>query len=191
MTDRPVRSLLMVCIALAFALVLAAQPVAAFDETRNTGKTAEYTVNDSLAQAGIGCRYEGAMQLLDRIVIRKLWTHGPYARKSWVGFQYLIQRDAPPTGDGFTTFYKSPIAKKRADQAEVAYFSRRFDVPPAARGWFRVKLIIRYYKRGTTSVEVGRVAGTLEVYQHVASDGSPSYTIGDEGNAGHCRKRFD
>ena len=191
MTHRPARSLLLACLTLAFALVLAAQPAAAFDETRNSGKTAEYTVNDSLAQPGIGCRYEGASQVLDRIVIRKLWTHGPYARKSWVGFQYLIQRDAPPTGDGFTTYYTSPIMKKRANQAEVAFFSRRFEVPAAARGLFRVKLIIRYYKRGTSTVQVGRVAGTFEVYQHVASDGSPSYTIGDEGDAGYCRKRFD
>jgi hypothetical protein len=185
------RSLLVGCLTLALATVMAAQPVAAFNETRNTGKTAEYTVNDSLTQPGVGCRYEGALQTLDRIVIRKLWTHGPYARKSWVGFQYLIQRDSPPTGDGFRTFFKSPIVKKRADQAEVAYFSRRFEVPSAARGWFRVKLIIRYYKQGTSTVEVGRVAGTLEVYEHVASDGAPSYTIGDEGDAGYCRKRFD
>src|SRR5262245_15336240 len=116
MTRHPARSLLLLCLTFAFALVLAVQPAAAFDETRNSGKTAEYTVNDSLAQPGIGCRYEGAGQVLDRIVIRKLWTHGPYARKSWVGFQYIILRDAPPTGDGFTTYYRSPIAKKRADQ---------------------------------------------------------------------------
>jgi hypothetical protein len=181
---------LVACLTLAFGLVIAVQPAAAFNETRNSGKTGEYTVNDDLAQPGIGCRYEGLKQVLDRIVIRKLWTHGPYARKSWVGFQYVIQRDAPPTGDGYRTFYRSPIVKKKANQSEVAFFSRAYDVPAAAKGWFRVKLIIRYYKRGTSTVEVGRVAGTFEVYEHVASDGSPSYLIGDDGSAGYCKKRF-
>ena len=66
MTHRPVRSLLFIYLTVACLLVLSTQPAAAFNETRNSGKTAEYTVNDSLAQPGIGCRYVGAMQVLDR-----------------------------------------------------------------------------------------------------------------------------
>jgi hypothetical protein len=44
--------------------------------------------------------------------------------------------------------------------------------------------------RGSSTNEIGRVGGTFQAYEHVASDGSANYTIGDEGNTGYCRKRF-
>ena len=39
-----------------------------------------------------------------------------------MGFRYVIRRDAPPFGDGFKTRFRSSIVKKKADDAEVAFF---------------------------------------------------------------------
>jgi hypothetical protein len=172
------------------ALTLAVQPAAAFNETVSTGNTGLYTINDESSQPGIACRYENNPGQLDdelnKLNIRQLWTHSPYNQKTWVGFQYEIQRNTPPHGDNvFTRYYRSPITYKKANQTEVAFYNAGFFVPENTTSRWRVKVVIRYYAPGGHTQVVGRVAGFYEYFEHIAPDASADYTVN-----GNCRREF-
>lgn len=190
---RTIRSLGLL-LTLALVGAVAAPTAVAFEETSSNGTVGFYTVNDFNDRPGVACRYEdnaGATKdELDRIVIKPLWSHGPFATKSWVGFRFIVKANKPPLADGvFRTVYRSPIVKRKANQTEIANFSGSWRAPEGTRSEYQVKLRFIYYKKGSTSQAVGSASGNLEVYRHKLSAGS-TYDLGTEGSAGLCRRNY-
>ena len=184
--------------AVLFALtstLLMTQPAMAFEVITDTGTTGEFTVNDTGFQPGAACLFENNPgsdhDELDAIRIRKLWSHGPFAQPSRVGFRYLIQRDAPPYGDRFITRFRSSNVKKLADDAEVAFFGPvTWHAPEGTQSRWRVRINLTYYAKGNPRKVIGRVVGQIEVYQSKLKGTSLRYQEGDEGNPWYCHAEF-
>ena len=149
---RTIRSLgLLLTLALAGAIV--APAAVAFDETSSNGTVGLYTVNDFNGGPGVVCRYEdnagAAKDELDRIVVKPLWSHGPFATKSWVGFRFIVKANKPPLADGiFKTVYRSPIVKRKANQTEIANFSGSWRAPEGTRSEYQVPLPLHLLPEG-------------------------------------------
>ncbi len=94
---RPIRTAA-VFAALLLASAVAAPSVGAFDEKVNTGKTGLYTIPDDALSPGAVCRYEANPGKLkdetNKISTRKMWTHGPWAQKSWIGHRIIVMKRA-------------------------------------------------------------------------------------------------
>ena len=185
--------------ALLVAMMLASAVVgptaAGFSETQNSGTTGEYTVPDYIGQPGVVCRYENNPGTVnDEIIglwVNKMWSHGPFTQKTWVGQRILIKKNAWPYGDGkFKTVWRSPIIKGKANQSEVAFFPLRgWKAPEKSRAQYRVQILLFYYKPGSKTRVVGRVRGLEEVYRYKMQTFG-SWDFGEEGSAGWCAPRF-
>lgn|GEM_PF-5390645 len=179
---------------LVFASALAAPSVGAFDEAAKTGKTGFYTIPDEASSPGAVCRYENNPGKLydetNKVSSRKMWTHGPWAQKSWVGHRIIVKKRRS-SSQPWRTAWKSPITKKRANDVEVAtFYGKRFSTPENHKMQYRVVVKLTYYKRGSKTNVAGRVRGAIEVYKHKIV-GSAPYTFGTEGGpGGRCKKRF-
>jgi hypothetical protein len=175
--------------------VMPAQPTAAFHVLDESGKTGEYTINDTESQPGALCLFENNPgsnhDELNAIRIRKLWSHGPFPQDSLVGFRYIVQRDAPPFGDGFQTRFRSRIVKKSANDAEVAFFGPvTWKAPEGTNSHWRVRIALTYYAKGSSSNVIGHVSGNIEVYRSKLKASNLSFQEGGEGNAWYCRAEF-
>ena len=184
-----------VFVAMMLASAVVAPAAAGFYEAQNSGNTGVYTVPDYNGQAGVVCRYEDnpgtTNDEIDRIAVKKMWTHGPYAQKTWVGQRILIKKNARPFSDGkFQTVWRSPIIKGKANQSEVAFFPvRGWKAPEKSKAQYRVQVLFFYYKPGSKTKVVGRVRGLEEVYRYKMPL-SGSWDFGEEGDAGWCGPRF-
>lgn len=175
----------------------AAQPTIAYDQTSASGNRSFYTVTDEQAQAGVACKYENnsgaSNDELDKITVRLLHSHtdanAPSTSK--VGFRYIIQRNTPPHSDGvFETVYSSPIVKKSANDSQVAFFGPyTWKAPEGTRSRYRVKIVLYWYEQGNPNNQIGYAKGLMEAYQHKLADGG-TYTLGDEGDPGYCRRNY-
>ena len=176
-------------------MLSAAQPAGAFQVIDESGTTGEYTVNDTGFQPGATCLFENnpgsSHDELNGIRIHKLWSHGPFAQQSRVGFRYVIQRDAPPFGDGFKTRFRSSIVKKKADDTEVAFFGPvTWKVPEGTQSHWRVRIFLTYYAKGSSTNVIGRVSGQIETYQSKLKGTGMRFQEGGEGNPWYCRAEF-
>lgn len=175
------------------AASVAAPSVGAFDELKSSGTTGEYTVNDAAFSPGAVCRYESHpgpayKDELNKVSSRKVWTHGPFGAKSWVGHRVVVLRNSKPYGDDkFRTVWKSPIVKKRANDAEVAFFgAQHYKTPENHKSLYRVQHIFFYYQKHNKNKLIGRVQGLVEVYKY-KQPGSLVDLFGVEGGpAGWC-----
>ncbi len=181
--------------ALMLATAVAAPSVGAFNEAVNTGTTADYNIIDDTGMPGATCRYENnpgkKNDEINKISVRKMNSHGPFATKSWVGQRILIKKNGKPYGDGkFKTVYRSRIIKGKANQFEVAFFpARNWKAPENSKARYRAQVILIYYKKGSKTKQIGKVRGLLEVYKHKIA-GKPAVKTGDEGAASWCRPKF-
>jgi hypothetical protein len=172
------------------ALLVAAQPAGAYQEALNTGTTGEYenAIQDEMAAPGVTCRYEnnpGAKNdELDKIRVRAIYAHGPFAKKSYVGYRFIVKRQA---GEGpYKTVHKSPIVKKLASTVEVAAFpARTWTAPEGTRSRHRVQILLYWYAKGSSTNVIGRTRGIMEAYKHVLTP-TKSYVLGDQGDAAWC-----
>jgi len=178
------------------ASVIVAPTAAGFSEAENSGTTAEYTVPDYNGQPGVVCRYENnpgkTNDEIDRIAVKKMWTHGPFEQKTWVGQRLLIKKNARPYSDGiFRTVWRSPIIKGRANQSEPFFFPvRGWRAPENSRAQYRVQVLLFYYEPGSQTKVIGRVRGLYEVYKHNLARQGGSTVVGEEGAAGWCTAKF-
>lgn len=180
--------------ALMLATTVVAPSVSAFEEKVNSGNTGFYTVPDDAISPGGHCRYENNPGKLtdetNRVSSRKVWTHGPFAAKSWVGHRIIIMKRRN-SSLSWKTAWKSPITKARANEAEVATFSPKgWFTPENHKRQYRVVHQFTYYALGSKTQVVGKVRGAVEVFKHAMSPKSP-YLRGTEGGpGGWCKKRF-
>ena len=181
--------------AMLLASAVVAPTTAGFYEAVVAGNTGEYTVPDYNASPGVVCRFENNpgtfRDEIDRIAVKRMWTHGPFAQKTWVGQRILVKKNARPYGDGkFRTVWRSPIVKGKANQSEVFTFPvRGWRAPENSKAQYRVQILLYYYKPGSKAKLVGSVRGLMEVYAQKMPPGF-STIIGQEGSAGRCAPRF-
>ena len=151
------------------ALVLSVQPVAAETVINETGRWGYYEVYDNQDfQRGANCFYETGTFDLDKITVRPPMVHGDYAQNTWIGWRFLIQRNAPPVDDNaFATIFKSTIQKDRAnDQLPADAFVRRAWVAPEnPTGFYRVRIVIFWYAPGSQTNVEGKAVVEYDWYK--------------------------
>lgn len=189
------RTLRALPLAAALAIAISSLPAAAFNEAVNTGTTAFYTVFDDSSEPGVTCKYEDNAGTdndeLDRIRVRDLQAHGPFATRSWVGYAFLVKRQRPPFTASYRTVYRSPIIKKKANQSEVAFFPwRTWTAPEGTQAQYRVHILLYWYKKGSQTKVIGKVRGLIEVYKHKLGPGDV-FNEGTPGTAGFCAPEWD
>ena len=161
------------------ALALAVQPVAASTPISQSGLYGEYQINDDQGTTrGANCLYEGhktnGKYLLNKISIRPPVVHahdyGAGNTSQWVGWRYVIQRDSN-FDNVYGDVYKSGWVKDKASETEIADFTRRtWTAPENPAGNYRVRIIIKWFKPGTTSTQSGRAVEELDWYHLKVGD---------------------
>lgn len=177
------------------ASVVVAPSVGAYHEAVKTGTTGEYQITDELASPGVDCLYRnppGAQNdRLKTIRVRPFFSHGPFAKKSYVGYRFIVKRQTPPYTGAYRTVYKSSIIKGRANQTEVAFFpARSWTAPSSTSNRFRVQIILYWYAKGSQTQVIGRARGLMEAYRHKLGKSANTFVIGDFGKAGHCQPDY-
>jgi len=149
------------------ALLLGVQPAAAAVIINETGRVGSYQLNDfQVGQRGANCTYESNSFDLDNISVRAPFVHGDYQQMTWVGWEFRIQRDAPPFDGAFGTIFKSAIEKSRANDEFIADFSRRkWIAPENPTGQYRVLIKIYWYEPGSKTAAEGRTLARYEWYK--------------------------
>ena len=104
---------------------------------------------------------------IDKVSSRRVWTHGPFSQKTWVGHRVIFLKNAKPWGDHkFRVVHKSPIVKERANDTQVAFFGgSHYRTPETNKSEYRVQHVFIYYKKGSKTKVIGRVQGLVEVYR--------------------------
>jgi len=158
------------------ALVLVAQPAAATYRVSESGVHGPYEILDTPTDRGAKCFYEtsktSGKNVLDRINIRPplnvhSYDYGAGDPDQWVGWRYIIQRDTNFDGD-YGDLYKSSWIKDKANESIPAEFSRRtWYASENPRGNYRVRIVIRWYEPGSSTVESGKVVHQLDYYQAI------------------------
>ena len=158
------------------ALMLSAQPVAADFRVSESGVHGPYAAMDSDTHPGVKCFYEtnktNGKNVLDRVKIRPpqnvhSYDYGAGDPNQWVGWRYIIQRDSDTNGT-FADLYKSSFVKDKANETDPAEFSSRtWHASENPQGNYRVRIVIRWYEPGSSSVESGKVVQQLEYYRAI------------------------
>jgi hypothetical protein len=175
-------------------VALLAAPVGAFEEMNAKGVIGIYSINDSLARAGVVCLFEnGAAKPddeLDRIRVRSLKTLGPKAGKTWVGYRFSVLRRLPPSTD-YEFVFKSGIRKQRASASKATLFRARTWTAPedVVVSDYRVLIDLFYYARGSRTRVRGKVRGVMEVHEHKLP-GESAFRVGKPGDGGECFYNF-
>jgi hypothetical protein len=147
-------------------------PVGAWDLISDDGTTGAYEIEDQQdPKRGANCLYETASKDLDKISVRGPQNvHGAHSYKQWIGYRFVIQRNAPPTGDDvFSTIPRSPILYAKADDNENPYTRprRTWTAPETTSGFYRVRVILFWYTKGShaASAQTGKVVIQYEWYK--------------------------
>jgi hypothetical protein len=178
------------------ALVVVAQPAGAYNEALRQGTTGEYidAIADDSYAPGVTCLFENnsgaANDELDKISVRKLYVHGPYAQSSTVGYRFIVKRQQPPFNGAYKTVYQSGITKKRGNTADPAVFpARTWTAPERTKARYRIQILLYWYAKGSTTSVIGKTRGLMETYQHRLTR-TRSYVNGDAGSAGYCHPNY-
>lgn len=155
------------------AVMLAAQPAAAYTEPVETGHVGEYELNDDETPLrGANCLYETGSFDLDKISIRGPHNvHSsdglPINQKQKVGWRYIIQRQLPPGTGTWSDYHQSSWVYKLVDgNTHPGQFARRtWTAPEAPTGQFRVLIRIKWVKPGTATKTWGTAKTRYEWYK--------------------------
>jgi hypothetical protein len=154
------------------ALTLAASPVTAETIVSSSGKVGPYEINDqSGGPYGANCLYETSNPgELDKINIRppaNVHSYGASSSSQWVGWRYIIGRDAPPIDGHWVTYHQSSIVKERVNNnTDPSSFGRRtWTAPENVTGQWRVRIVIYWYKRPGSSEVSGKTKIEYDWYK--------------------------
>jgi len=158
------------------ALLLAAQPVAAFSVTSTTGNVGQYYLSDTFAgPRGADCVYQATQSHhvypLKDISARGPSMYGTSTHNQWVGWRYKIQR-TPTSSLDFKTYFTSSVVKAKASQNAPASFVRRTWTVPSnlPTGNYRVQETLYWYQFGSSTIQDGKVVLVIQYY-HVKGGG--------------------
>jgi hypothetical protein len=171
-----------VVVPLAAALLLAAQPVAAH-VTSASGSPGNYVVTDTNANPGAHCFYYDTASSTDlyKIKIRapkmfaKNRTTAVDSQK--VGWQFYIQHGTSvgSAPSGWTTSFKSSIVKATAhDNLAAAFSTRTWNASANINRWWRVKVLMFWYKPGSSTTISGQVTDVIDYYSWTYPPGPDS-----------------
>lgn len=147
-------------------------PASADTVKSQSGDYGIYQVNDQQnVRNGVKCQYETHLEhggyMLDKLVVRRPYVHSYTSGSQWVGWRYIVKRDADTNGS-FQEVYRSSIVKRKANQANVAAFSDRVWHAPESRaslkGNYKVWLVLFWYKPGSSTRVSGKVVTELDWY---------------------------
>jgi hypothetical protein len=175
----------------ALTLATSMTPADAFTRLGSQGTFHEPNVVDESSSPGALCVYRDGAGTVDdtlaQIRVPKFFTHAPYRRKTWVGYQMTVLRNGTPH---FTT----KLVKAKANLEEVAFFGpTTWKTNRDLTGEYQVVLKLTYYN------QKGKVKGTyrgrIDVYNQKLGTAAASHSLGDPGDAwdytdastpGHC-----
>ncbi len=171
----PTRRRLVGLIGAAMLAVAAVAPAAAETPLLNSGSYGYYEIHDTSTSAGVKCVYEGSKTqtsqgkayLLDKLRIRKPTVHHTTSGKNWVGWRYVVKRDANYDGS-YSEVFRSSILKAKASTTAIAPFSDRIWTAPEPfsklKGNWLVRVHLFWYKPGSTTKVQGRIVAELDYY---------------------------
>lgn len=143
-------------------------PVAAHVASMS-GSPGNYTVTDTSTNPGAHCFYPSASHANNDL--SKIKIHAPtmYAKSGtqWVGWQYSIQHGTTvgSAPSGWTTYFKSPVMKAQAQVNHAAAFSTQtWTAGNHINRWWRVKLLMFWYKAGSKTTISGQVNWIVDYY---------------------------
>jgi hypothetical protein len=154
------------------ASLVAVAPAGAWELITDEGTTGGYTIDDEQApRRGANCLYESASKDLDSITVRgPRFVHGVGPSMQWIGYRFLVQRNAPPTDDEvYQTVYKSPILYARADDNENPHSwpRRTWVAPEVTSGFYRIRVVMLWFTKGSRarSAQTGKVVAQYQWYK--------------------------
>ena len=161
----------LVLVPVLMALLLAAQPAAAFSFVSSTGTPGLYGESDIFAgPQGADCVYQSTKSH-HVYPLKDINVHGPYiygksSHHRWVGWRYRIQRDTNHD-NVFGTFFTSSVVKAKANNNAPASFPVRKWTPPATlkEGNYRVQLTLYWYASGSSTVVDSKIVGLIQYYK--------------------------
>jgi len=151
------------------ALAIGASPVAA-GVVNTSGSPGNYTVTDTNSNPGAHCFYPKASLQSNDLSKIKIPAPKLYGRSGtqWVGWQYSIQHGTTAGSDpaAWTTYYKSPVMKLQATVSTPAAFTTQTWIAGNhINRWWRVKLLMFWYKPGSKTTISGQVNWLIDWYQ--------------------------
>jgi hypothetical protein len=163
---RPVRfgRLLAFTSSLLVALLVGAQPAAAFTVLSSTGLTGPYSLTDASSPTGhqsATCTYATATYKLTKIEVRhpqvKARNRTGHLDRQSTGWQFIVQHQTP-SGTTWSTIYSSTFAKATAaDNLAAPFVNRTWAAPANPTGKYRIQLVIRWYTPGSSTTIDGHV----------------------------------
>lgn len=154
----------------ALLAIAAVGPASADTVKSQSGTYGSYQVNDfQTGTQGVKCVYDArttkGKHQLGKLRVRKPFVHSATSGSQWVGWRFIVKRDHDTNGS-FQEVYRSGIVKAKATQATIAPFSDRvWSLPNTVKGNYKVWLVLFWYKKGTKTVQTGKVVTELDWYR--------------------------
>jgi len=158
--------------AVLMALTVGVQPVVG-TVVKVTGKVGYWAVLQSSTGSDVTCFYDSAKDLYRINVVAPVTVKGRYSYQTWVGWRMKILRTTDLVS--YKTIYTSPLQKRKADDLVGANFGSSGWEPPgqaAASGWYKVRIVILFYKPGSKTTVEGKVIFEYNYYWVYRSGGS-------------------
>ena len=173
---------------LTLALMMTAQPVAA-GVASTSGSPGQYTVTDTQTNPGAHCFYPSASHANNDLSKIKVSAPTMFAKNStsgvdtqWVGWQFSIQHGTTVGSGpaGWTTYYKSSIVKAVARDNQAASFTTRTWIAGNhINRWWRVKVLMFWYKPGSKTKISGQVNWIIDYYKITYPPGPDTWSPTD------------
>jgi hypothetical protein len=160
------------------AFALAVGPASAETVKSTSGNIGPYEIFDTSSTPGANCLYETASFDLDRISVRPpAHVHSYGSSSQWVGWRYVIGRDAHQNGY-WKTYYQSPIVKQYVnDNTNPSSFARRTWIAPEhPTGRFRVRIVIYWYTHSSRTHVTGKTVIEYDYYKAKWNGNSQPHT---------------
>lgn len=164
---RSPRGLLSAMVALAMVAGVSA-PAGAWSELSNTGNTGYYEGPDQRYAKGAVCRYDSDFDLVS-IAIKPPSAHSYTDGTQKIGYRYIIERDTQPYDDDYVLYYRSTFVYDTATQLAITGFKTRTfsGFPGNPSGNWRVRVVLKWVKPGTSTKTAGLVHGVIDSYKAV------------------------
>lgn len=172
----------------ALALALQAQTALSAVPLSQQGRIGPYVLTDSDTSPGIACTYDagGPGDMGNDIDLVEARSPRVFARdrsgrrdRQTVGVRILFERSVNEGGSGgWVTAKATKVVKKAAYDDQPARFSRKSWLVPFEEDYqYRVSVVMRWYKPGTTSVVQGSTK--LRYVRYQVLQGGPQWVEQD------------